>query len=117
MGFPISLVTQLPTIISGVISLVNTVEKLVRKPKSGAIKKEMVLDSILADIEEDANAGETTPTPEPDGYWDVPAKLLFLDGKYNWTCLIGKLPALRVAIGNLIDAVVAVKNVLAECDE
>jgi hypothetical protein len=116
MGFPLAMITQLPSIISGVVSLVDTVENLVRKPKQGAVKKEMVLDSILSDIEADAKTAGAEDVTGADDEW-IPSKLLFFDGKYNWTCLIGKLPALRVAIGDLIDAVVAVKNILAECDE
>ena len=114
MGFPFALITQLPTIINGIIKLVDVVEGLVRKPKAGAEKKKMVLDSILADIEDDAGDLEGIEF-DPDDYRAT--KLLFFDGKYNWTCLLNQLPALRIAISNFIDAVVAVKNILAKCDE
>ncbi len=114
MGFPFALILQAPAIISAIAKAIDLVEDLVRKPKAGAEKKEMVLDKVLGDIEDDATDLEGIEYDQ-DEY--IPTKMLFFDGKYNWGCLLGELPELRAAIGDVIDAVVSVKNILAKCDE
>jgi hypothetical protein len=108
MGFPVAILASLPSIIQGVTALVEQVEKLVRRKGAGAEKKEMVLDAVEAQLIEDAEKGTD------DGVY---GEMLFLDGKYDWGCLITKIPTLRPQIGNLVDAVVAIKNTLKECDE
>ena len=114
MGFPFALILQAPAIIGAIAKALDLVEDLVRKPKAGAEKKEMVLDKILGDISDDAYKLEDTEYEE-DTY--IPTKMLFFDGKYNWGCLLSELPELRAALGDVIDAVVSVKNILTKCDE
>jgi hypothetical protein len=108
MGIPIGIITMLPTLVRGVTELVGTVEKLVKKPGSGAEKKEMVLDAFEDQVKAEADVADDS---------GVYGDMLFFDGKYDWGCLITKLPALRGAVGDLIDAVVRIKNILKVCDK